>query len=182
MSVLFPRVTFLRRHALPTHPFHRASTRRALSEFPSQPPTSRVNRFRARLHAYNARFPRLLQRWTTPLIDAPASQIISFAILHEVTAIVPLVGLTLIFHYTNWLPAPAEWKWARIGVERAGKWARKRGWISDEEVKDAKHEMAAEEAKEGKGKGKGKKKWLWSKEGRSQVLKRGEEGAQWLLE
>ena len=180
MSVLFPRVILLRPHLLPTRPFYRASSRRALSEFPSQPSNSRVNSFRARLHAYNARFPHLLQRWTTPLIDAPASQIISFAVLHEVTAIVPLVGLTLIFHYTNWLPAPAEWKWARAGVERAGKWARKRGWISDEEVKDAKNEMAAEEAQEGKRKG--KKKWLWSKETRSQVLKRGEEGARWLLE
>ncbi|MCJ1334315.1 hypothetical protein MMC10_011023 [Thelotrema lepadinum] len=180
MSALAPRLTLLRHHLLAIRPNYRASLCRGFADLPPQPPKSRVDRFRARLHGYNARSPRFFQRWTTPLIDAPASHIFSFAILHEFTALVPLVGLAFLFHYTGWLPAPAEWKWAKFGVERGGKWLRKRGWINDEEVKGAKNELAAEEAQEGSRKGKWNR--LLSKESRSKIWEKGEEGSKLVLE
>lgn len=87
-------------------------------------PVSRIARLEARL-------PRFLQRYTTPLRNAPVSHITAFLLLHEVTAIVPIFGFVALFHYFNWLPPLAEGKWVKDGMEKFGKWLRKRGWIDD---------------------------------------------------
>lgn len=52
---------------------------------PQQPP--------ARVARLESRLPRFLQRFVTPLRNAPFSHITAFIILHEITAIVPLIGL-----------------------------------------------------------------------------------------
>jgi hypothetical protein len=71
-----------------------------------------------------------MQRPLVSIRKSPASYIVSFAILHELTAIVPLVGLASAFHYYQWLPtAFAEGKWAVEGVEKIGRWFRRKGWI-----------------------------------------------------
>lgn len=42
----------------------------------------------------------------------------------------PLLGLAATFHYTSWLPPFfSEGAWAREGVERFGKYFRRKGWL-----------------------------------------------------
>ena len=89
-------------------------------------PATRIARIESRL-------PRFLQRFVTPLRHAPISHITAFVLLHEVTAIVPLFGLAAAFHYSQWLPPYiSEGKWVSDGIEKFGRWARKRGWIADD--------------------------------------------------
>ncbi|KAK4995941.1 hypothetical protein LTR66_004335 [Elasticomyces elasticus] len=92
---------------------------------PPPPPASRISRI-------NARLPRFLQRYTEPLRNAPISHITAFLLLHELTAVLPLFGLAAAFHYTNWLPPYiSEGQWVAYGVEKFGKWMRKKGWIDE---------------------------------------------------
>jgi hypothetical protein len=58
----------------------------------------------ARANRVLDRVPKFLRRYTDVLRNAPVSHIVAFLILHEITAIVPLVGLAGYFHYANWLP------------------------------------------------------------------------------
>lgn len=96
---------------------------------PPPPPTSRIARVESRL-------PRFLQRIVVPLRNAPISHITAFVILHEITAIVPLIGLAGAFHYYNWLPPYiSEWKWAHEGMTKYGNYMRKKGWIKDDTTK-----------------------------------------------
>lgn len=74
--------------------------------------------------------------------SAPITHITSFLILHEITALVPLLGLAATFHYTHWLPGWfAEGAWVLQGVERFGKYFRKKGWIREEEAFEAEREV-----------------------------------------
>ena len=87
---------------------------------------------RSRIHRIQARLPRFLQSYTTPLLNAPFTHISSFLLLHEITAIVPLFGLAGLFHYTRWLPPfISEGKWVADGLDKFGKWFRKKGWLGD---------------------------------------------------
>jgi len=93
---------------------------------PPTPPSSRFDRL-------NARLPRFLQRYTTPLRNAPVSHITAFLILHELTAIIPLFGLAATFHYTHWLPPYiSEGQLVSQGVEKFGNYFRRKGWLGDE--------------------------------------------------
>jgi len=81
----------------------------------------------------------------TGLRDAPVSHITAFFILHEITAVVPLLGLAGAFHYWNWLPPYfTEGAWASAGVDQFGRYARKKGWISEKD-----QEEVEEEARQG---------------------------------
>ncbi|GAB7342955.1 hypothetical protein MBLNU457_g1060t1 [Dothideomycetes sp. NU457] len=80
-----------------------------------------------------ARTPKPLQRYLTPLYSAPVSHISSFLILHEITAVVPLFFFAGVFHYTGLLPENVrEWKWVDESVGKAERYARRKGWVSDE--------------------------------------------------
>lgn len=86
----------------------------------------------SRITRLESRLPRFLRHITTPLRSAPLSHITAFLVLHELTAIVPLFGLAGAFHYFNWLPPYiSEGQWISGGVEKFGRWLRKRGWISE---------------------------------------------------
>ncbi|KAI9887358.1 MAG: hypothetical protein M1823_000783 [Watsoniomyces obsoletus] len=77
--------------------------------------------------------PRFLQRYVLPLRTAPLTHISSFLILHEITAVVPLLALTGIFHYTQWLPPYiSEGKWVSIGMDKFGRYFRKKGWLKED--------------------------------------------------
>ena len=93
---------------------------------------TRYTRIRARLDRWIVRSPRLFKPTLITLRDAPTSYLISFAILHELTAIVPLASLTYAFHYYRWLPPYfAEGKWVTEGVEKYGRYFRRKGWLQD---------------------------------------------------
>lgn len=67
-----------------------------------------------------------------PLLQAPVSHIVAFLVLHEITAIVPLFGLTAAFHYFDWLPPYiSEGKWVSQGVNKFGNYFRKKGWLGE---------------------------------------------------
>jgi hypothetical protein len=56
----------------------------------------------------------------------------SFLILHELTAIVPLVGLAATFHYTDYLPPYiSDSDWVKEGVEKFGRYFRRKGWFQE---------------------------------------------------
>lgn len=49
-------------------------------------------------HPILSKVPRILRPWTTQFIHAPVSHVTAFLILHELTAIVPLVGIWYVLH------------------------------------------------------------------------------------
>uniref|UniRef100_A0A0L0P7I6 Uncharacterized protein n=1 Tax=Candidozyma auris TaxID=498019 RepID=A0A0L0P7I6_CANAR len=49
-------------------------------------------------HPILSKVPRILRPWTTQFIHAPVSHVTAFLILHELTAIVPLVGIWYLLH------------------------------------------------------------------------------------
>lgn len=86
--------------------------------------------------------PGRLQRYLSPLRRAPLTHVTAFLILHELTAIVPLVGLAATFHYADWLPPYiSEGAWVKQGVERFGAYFRRKGWISVDGVHEAEGEV-----------------------------------------
>lgn len=100
----------------------------------TSPPPPAITKETSRLTRIESRTPKFLRRYIQPLRNAPISHISAFLILHELTAIVPLFGLAAAFHYTNWLPPfISEGKWVSDGVEKFGRYMRKKGWISEEE-------------------------------------------------
>ncbi|CZR56616.1 uncharacterized protein PAC_06505 [Phialocephala subalpina] len=100
---------------------------------PSSSPASQAakeTRTRARINRLHTRLPKFLQPYTRGLLNAPISHLVSFLILHEITAVVPLVGLAGLFHYTNWLPRTwVEGRWVGEGVERFGRYFGRKGWF-----------------------------------------------------
>ncbi|WYZ38430.1 hypothetical protein EsH8_III_000344 [Colletotrichum jinshuiense] len=79
------------------------------------------------------RVPTRFQKYTTGLRKAPLSHVVAFLILHEVTAIVPLLGLFGLFHYTNFLPleyVTGHWAgYVRDGVGMAERYFSRKGWF-----------------------------------------------------
>ncbi|KAG9757853.1 hypothetical protein KCU75_g11651, partial [Aureobasidium melanogenum] len=97
----------------------------------STKPTAEATKH-SRISRLEARLPRFLARYITPLRNAPISHITAFLVLHELTAIVPLFGLTFAFHKFDWLPPVfSEGYWVKEGVEKFGRYFRRKGWIRD---------------------------------------------------
>lgn len=120
-----------------TQLFRNPQTRRQFATQPTPPPTSA-----SRIDRFNRRLPKFLHKYTSALATAPLSHITSFLILHELTAIIPLLGLAATFHYTHWLPSWfAEGAWVLAGVERFGKYFKRKGWIRSEDVVEAEAEV-----------------------------------------
>lgn len=87
----------------------------------------------SRVDRITARLPRRLQKYTNGLRNAPVSHIVSFLILHELTAIVPILGLFGLFHYTNYIPLTymTEYfgSYVQDGVSRFEKYFKRKGWF-----------------------------------------------------
>lgn len=108
---------------------------------PSLRPSARLSRPHARAESSQAsrvdriaaKLPPRLRKYTNGLRNAPVSHIVSFMILHELTAIVPLVGLFGIFHYTNYVPMTYMTGhfegYVQDGVARFEKYFKRKGWF-----------------------------------------------------
>lgn len=87
----------------------------------------------SRLDRLTSKLPRRLQKYTNGLRNAPVSHVVSFMILHEITAIVPLFGLFGLFHYTNYVPLSYMTEhfgeYVQGGVERFEKYFKRKGWF-----------------------------------------------------
>jgi hypothetical protein len=134
------RRTLLRVPRNPTSSLFRKPLSRRYATEPTPTPTSQ-----SRIERFNRRLPKFLHKYTNALATAPLTHITSFLILHEITAIVPLLGLAATFHYTHWLPSWfAEGAWVVAGVERFGKYFRRKGWIRGDEAAEAEREVQVE--------------------------------------
>src|ERR1700744_1595431 len=113
---------------------------------PKPEPPDQQAAVRSRFDRFVERTPRFLRPTLTGLRQAPFSHVAAFFILHELTAIVPLFGLAGAFHYWRWLPPYfADGAWISDGVERFGRYFRKKGWITEKE-----EIQVEQETKEGK--------------------------------
>ncbi len=117
----------------PSPSLFRASRRRQAYTKPDDLKTETSEKARSRVLRIASRLPKFLQRYTTPLIDAPLTHISAFLLLHELTAVIPLFGLATTFHYTRWMPPfISEGKWVSDGVEKFGNYFRRKGWLGEE--------------------------------------------------
>ncbi|KAK9456995.1 hypothetical protein V1511DRAFT_495915 [Dipodascopsis uninucleata] len=55
-----------------------------------------------------SRLPKSFQPYAAPLLQSPGSYIFTFLLLHEVTAVVPLIFLIWLFNVTEWVPPLPE--------------------------------------------------------------------------
>ncbi|KAF4967349.1 hypothetical protein FSARC_5072 [Fusarium sarcochroum] len=87
----------------------------------------------SRIDRITSKLPHRLQKYTNGLRNAPVSHIVSFLILHEITAIVPVLGLFGLFHYTNYVPVNYVsghfGSYVEDGVGRFEKYFRRKGWF-----------------------------------------------------
>ncbi|GAO18349.1 uncharacterized protein UV8b_06735 [Ustilaginoidea virens] len=87
----------------------------------------------SRLDRITARLPRRLQKYSRGLRNAPVSHIMSFLILHELTAIVPLIALFALFHYTTFVPITYMTAhfgdYVQSGISRFEKYFRSKGYF-----------------------------------------------------
>ncbi|KAF4995160.1 hypothetical protein FGRMN_5298 [Fusarium graminum] len=87
----------------------------------------------SRIDRITSKLPRRLQKYTGGLRNAPVSHIVSFLILHEITAIVPVLGLFGVFHYTNYVPVDYVTghlgSYVEDGVGRFERYFRRKGWF-----------------------------------------------------
>lgn len=157
-------------------PVNRHLARRCLSQNkPNSPrPLPKPNEqaaVRGRFDRFIERVPRFLQPTVNGLRQAPLSHVAAFLVLHELTAIIPLFGLAGAFHYWRWLPPYfAEGAWISAGVEKFGRYFRKKGWISERGEKDVE-----EQAKQGKARS-------FEKQNVSKWFNRGEDATRWVVE
>ncbi|KAH8805771.1 hypothetical protein F5884DRAFT_458196 [Xylogone sp. PMI_703] len=96
----------------------------------SEPSDVQAAKSRERAERVLKRVPKPLRKYTDGLRNAPVSHVVAFLILHELTAIVPLVGLASLFHYTQWLPTSfTNSEYISQGTERFGRYFRRKGWF-----------------------------------------------------
>lgn len=120
------RRLFSLRRILPRSPplYFRPNTRRYQSSEAQK--ASRIDRITSKL-------PRPLRKYTNGLRNAPFSLVVSFLILHELTAIVPLFALFGVFHYTNWVPVSYMTEhfgdYVQKGLARFEKYFARKGWF-----------------------------------------------------
>ena len=113
--------------------FYASTAEAAATSQPASPSVPRTRREQL-LKRIHARVPTWLHPYTAKLVNAPVTHLTSFLILHEITALVPLLGLAGFFHYSNWLPKSiSEWKWASDGIGHYAHYFRKKGWLKEVE-------------------------------------------------
>ena len=101
-----------------------------------------------RLDRVLSRIPRPLQKYTSRLRSAPVSHIVAFLILHELTAIIPLLGLFGLFHYASSSDPDSSiipigymlehyGSYVRDGVAKFERYFTKKGWFGFEQGQEA---------------------------------------------
>ncbi|KAL3423091.1 hypothetical protein PVAG01_04838 [Phlyctema vagabunda] len=87
-----------------------------------------------RFNAILSRVPKPLQKYTDPLRDAPTTTVVAFLALHEITAVVPLVGFAGLFHWTGWIPSGFT---DNAYMEKYARYFRRKNWFGfSEEQQD----------------------------------------------
>ncbi|KAL1865591.1 hypothetical protein VTK73DRAFT_5182 [Phialemonium thermophilum] len=93
-------------------------------------PASRASRIISRL-------PPSLVKYGERLRGAPVSHVVAFLLLHEFTAVIPLLGLFGVFHYTEYAPVGYVTEhyggYLADGARRFERYFRRKGWLGFEE-------------------------------------------------
>lgn len=95
---------------------------------PPPPEPDRISRILSRL-------PRPLQSYASRLRGAPVTHVTAFLVLHELTAVVPLLALFGVFHYYADVGPLEAWMRAHYGAyvsqgtERFERYFRRKGWF-----------------------------------------------------
>lgn len=82
-----------------------------------------------------SRLPRGMQGYAGRLRSAPLSHVVAFLVLHELTAVVPLLGLFGLFHYGGASAAPIGYMmehygaYVREGAARFERYFTRKGWF-----------------------------------------------------
>lgn len=82
-----------------------------------------------------SRLPRNMQGYAGRLRSAPLSHVVAFLVLHELTAVVPLLGLFGLFHYGGASAAPIGYMmehygaYVREGAARFERYFTRKGWF-----------------------------------------------------
>ncbi|KAK2030057.1 hypothetical protein LX32DRAFT_512569, partial [Colletotrichum zoysiae] len=157
-----------------------ASRNSSTNPSPSSPPSSSTSRAARRLLD---RVPLRFQKYTTGLRKAPLSHVIAFLVLHEITAVVPLLGLFGLFHYTDFLPleyVSGHWAgYVRDGVGMAERYFSRKGWFGFEagdrgtmtgEMDKSGDYETGEEARQGSGRSTQHLLERWQQDGKYKVV------------
>lgn len=129
---------------------HDHNHRRLSSSNPPRPPLPPPQQPSTRLDRLLNRLPTSLRTPVARLRSAPLSHAVAFLILHEITAIAPLLGLFALFHYYSELPL--NWAVERYGAllgqgaTRAERYFRRKGWFGLNREEDG--EQVVEEGRE----------------------------------
>ncbi|KAI5924122.1 hypothetical protein F4810DRAFT_719382 [Camillea tinctor] len=118
---------------------------------PSPPPKPTPRDRLARLLTRTSRYlPGSLRTHLARLRSAPLSHVGAFLLLHEITAVGPIVGLAWGFHAVDWVPGDGTW-WGGGGGATEGKgeggkedkglarwerYFRRKGWFGLDEVEE----------------------------------------------
>lgn len=135
--------TLLRRIRQPLPPPIRRYTTTP-NKSPTPLPTSTQQQL-SRADRILSRLPPSLQKYTTRLRGAPVSHVVAFLLLHEITAVVPLLALFGLFHYYADL-VPLDWmmehygEYVRDGVGRFERYFARKGWFGFD--KGEQHDVA----------------------------------------
>ncbi|KAF4586025.1 mitochondrial seryl-tRNA synthetase [Ophiocordyceps camponoti-floridani] len=109
--------------------FRNSLLRPRLRALPLRSKRRHASSFTSRIDKLTSKLPPRWQKYATRLRTAPASHIAAFVVLHEVTAIVPLLALFALFH--NTAIVPVDWVAARFasytdeGVARLERYFRR---------------------------------------------------------
>lgn len=109
------------------------------SPSPSSPSTAQAaaaaRKQQSRADRILSRLPRSMQGYAGRLRSAPLSHVVAFLVLHELTAVVPLLGLFGLFHYGGASAAPIGYMmehygaYVREGAARFERYFTRKGWF-----------------------------------------------------
>lgn len=118
-------------------PARRLNSTKPPSPSPSPPSaeTAAANKQQSRADRILSRLPRRMQGYAGRLRSAPLSHVVAFLVLHELTAVVPLLGLFGLFHYGGASAAPIGYMmehygaYVRDGTARFERYFTRKGWF-----------------------------------------------------
>ncbi|KAK8063443.1 hypothetical protein PG996_008095 [Apiospora saccharicola] len=110
-----------------------ASTSSSTAAAAEQASAKTVSRFDRILHRTSRYLPERLRAPLRGFRKAPVSHVASFLVLHELTAIIPLFGLTGVFYYLDIVPVEWVFGWWAPYVQDEGtkvlRYFKKKGWF-----------------------------------------------------
>ncbi|KAI0805902.1 hypothetical protein GGR55DRAFT_690266 [Xylaria sp. FL0064] len=111
-------------------PSSSSSSSSSANSSPPPPQTHRISQILTRASRF---LPQRLQTSLHNLRSAPLSHVGAFLVLHEITAILPIFGLTYTFYALDWVPTSwvlGPWAaWAEDGLKKYVPYFRRKHWF-----------------------------------------------------